>query len=43
MALLTGKMAEESGAKDGATIELYIRDAVWPSVALKKLVQAKVK
>lgn len=26
----------------GATIDLYIRDAVWPSVALKKLVGANV-
>ncbi len=24
--------------QDGATVELYVRDAVWPSVALKKLV-----
>jgi len=28
--------------QDGATIELYILDAVWPSVALKKLVRNKV-
>ena len=28
--------------QDGATIDLYIRDAVWPSVALKKLVRSKV-
>jgi parvulin-like peptidyl-prolyl isomerase len=27
----------------GATVDLYIRDAVWPSVALKKLVGAKVE
>ena len=26
----------------GATVDLYIRDAVWPSVALKKLVGSKV-
>jgi parvulin-like peptidyl-prolyl isomerase len=26
----------------GATVDLYIRDAVWPSVALKKLVGGKV-
>ena len=28
--------------EEGATIELYISDAVWPSVALKKLVAGKV-
>ena len=28
---------------DGTTIELYVRDAVWPSVALKKLVGEKVE
>ncbi len=28
---------------DGATIELYVRDSVWPSVALKKLVEGRVK
>lgn len=28
---------------DGATVELYISDAVWPSVALKKLVGDSVK
>jgi len=28
--------------EEGATIELYVRDAVWPSVALKKLVDASV-
>jgi parvulin-like peptidyl-prolyl isomerase len=28
--------------QDGATIDLYIRDAVWPSVALKMLVRNKV-
>lgn len=27
--------------QDGATVDLYIRDAVWPSVALKKLVGGK--
>ena len=27
----------------GATVDLYIRDAVWPSVALKKLVGARVE
>ena len=29
-------------SQEGATTELYIRDAVWPSVALKKLVAGKV-
>lgn len=28
---------------DGTTVELYVRDAVWPSVALKKLVGEKVE
>lgn len=28
--------------QDGATVELYTRDAVWPSVALKKLVGKRV-
>ncbi len=28
---------------EGATIDLYIQDAVWPSVALKKLVQDSVQ
>lgn len=28
---------------DGATVDLYIRDAVWPSVALKKLVGDSVQ
>jgi hypothetical protein len=28
---------------DGTTVELYVRDAVWPSVALKKLVTHKVQ
>jgi parvulin-like peptidyl-prolyl isomerase len=27
----------------GATVDLYVRDAVWPSVALKKLVGGKVE
>ncbi len=27
----------------GATVDLYVRDAVWPSVALKKLVGTKVE
>lgn len=29
-------------SQEGATIDLYVRDAVWPSVALKKLVGGKV-
>lgn len=29
--------------EEGATIELYIQDAVWPSVALKKLVAGRVQ
>lgn len=29
--------------EEGVTIDLYIRDAVWPSVALKKLVQDKIQ
>jgi len=29
--------------EEGATIDLYIQDAVWPSVALKKLVQDTVQ
>jgi len=28
--------------KDGATVDLYVRDAVWPTVALKQLVDSKV-
>ena len=27
---------------EGSTVDLYVRDAVWPSVALKKLVDSKV-
>lgn len=27
---------------EGATVDLYVRDAVWPSVALKKLVDSRV-
>lgn len=33
------KVTEE----DGATVDLYVRDAVWPSAALKKLVGATVQ
>jgi len=29
--------------KDGATVDLYISDAVWPTVAVKKLVASSVK
>ncbi|MBM4092247.1 MAG: peptidylprolyl isomerase [Planctomycetes bacterium] len=29
--------------EDGATVELYVRDAVWPTVALKKLVDSRVQ
>ena len=29
--------------QDGATVDLYVRDAVWPSVALKKLVGNSVQ
>lgn len=34
---------EEVVKRDGATVELYIDDAVWPSVALKKLVRDRVE
>lgn len=30
-------------SEDGATVDLYVRDAVWPSVALKKLVGDRVE
>jgi parvulin-like peptidyl-prolyl isomerase len=36
------KWLKQVQEQDGASIELYIRDAVWPSVALKKLVQNRV-
>ncbi len=29
--------------EDGATLDLYVRDAVWPTVALKKLVEGKIQ
>lgn len=29
--------------EEGATVDLYIEDAVWPSVALKKLVESEVQ
>lgn len=34
---------KEVTSEDGATVELYVRDAVWPSVALKKLVSQAVE
>lgn len=30
-------------SEDGASIELYVRDAIWPTVALKKLIADRVK
>jgi hypothetical protein len=30
-------------AEDGVTMEVYIHDAIWPTVALKKLIQGKVQ
>ena len=33
---------KRSPEQAGATVDLYVRDAVWPSVALKKLVGGKV-
>ncbi len=33
---------ENVTSEQGATVDLYVRDAVWPSVALKKLVGGKV-
>ncbi len=33
---------ENITSEEGATVDLYVRDAVWPSVALKKLVGGKV-
>ncbi len=36
------KWLQDVTKEEGATIELYVRDAVWPSVALKKLVDADV-
>jgi parvulin-like peptidyl-prolyl isomerase len=34
---------DEVTQQEGATIELYVRDAVWPTVALKKLVDNRVE
>jgi parvulin-like peptidyl-prolyl isomerase len=36
------KWLESITQQEGATVDLYVRDAVWPSVALKKLVGGKV-
>jgi len=36
------KWIQDVTKEEGATIELYVRDAVWPSVALKKLVDNRV-
>lgn len=30
-------------AEDGVTMEIYVRDAIWPTVALKKLIDGKVQ
>ena len=37
------KWLAEVTQEEGATSELYIRDAVWPTVALKKLVDSNVE
>lgn len=37
------KWQESIESTDGATLDLYVRDAVWPSVALKKLVGDSVE
>ena len=37
------KWLQDVTKEEGATIELYVRDAVWPSVALKKLVDNRVE
>ena len=36
------KWLQDVTKEEGATIELYVRDAVWPSMALKKLVDNRV-
>ncbi len=36
------KWLAEVTKEDGSTVELYVRDAVWPTVALKKLVDNRV-
>lgn len=37
------KWIKDITKEEGSTIELYVRDAVWPSVALKKLVNNRVE
>lgn len=37
------KWLEHVTAEDGVTVDLYVRDAVWPSVALKNLVEDGVE
>ena len=37
------KWLSEVTKEDGASVELYVRDAVWPTVALKKLVDNHVQ
>ncbi|MEX2186185.1 MAG: peptidylprolyl isomerase [Pirellulales bacterium] len=37
------KWLEEVTKEPGVTVELYVRDAVWPSVAMKALCKAQVK
>ncbi len=39
----TVKWLQDVTKEEGATVELYVRDAVWPSVALKKLVDSRVQ
>jgi len=38
----TKRWLEKVTETPGATVDLYVRDAVWPSVALKKLVGTKI-
>jgi parvulin-like peptidyl-prolyl isomerase len=37
------KWLKDVTKEKGATVELYVRDAVWPSIALKKLVDNRVE
>ncbi|MHB8970482.1 MAG: peptidylprolyl isomerase [Pirellulaceae bacterium] len=37
------KWLKDVTKEKGATVELYVRDAVWPSIALKKLVNDRVE
>ncbi len=39
----SGRWLQEITEQEGITAEIYIRDAVWPSVALKKLVADEVE